>query len=237
MKIEFTPTDVIGRDFPPIPMKKVVPEWYKNLPVDSGEKTAIWYQKTSSLTTGTIKKCVPVMDYMTSGYALRTQTEILLSSLKSSSEQTLYWQHASSDKDTITHHPHAQCPIKIQNESKAYIKLRCGFIIKTPPGYSCIFYQSPYFMHEGVEFFPAVVDTDTYDGEVFFPGYITAGYENITLPPGTPIMSIFPFKREKWESVVCEKSQDSLGEKFKAKQQVWLSDIYRKFFHQTKEYK
>jgi hypothetical protein len=181
---------------------------------------------------------MPVLDYLTSGYVLKTQSEILISSLTKEDEpQEIFWRHASKDSETVSHHPYDQCPVKIQDEKKTYIKFRCGYIIRTPPGYSCLFYQSPYFLNEGIELFPAIVDTDLYDGEIFFPGFVTKNYEHIEIPPGTPMVTVFPFKRENWDHVVSDKILDSSGKSFFAKRQVWINDVYRRFFRQEKEYK
>ena len=237
MKIQFIPTKDIGRDFPPTPMKKNVPDWYKNVSPEIGEKTAAWLQENNSKTNGTIRKCMPVLDFMTSGYALKTQSEILVSVLPAGEGQELRWYHASSESDTVSHHPYDQCPVKIQNEQKTYIKFRCGYIVRTPPGYSCMFFQSPYFMHEGIELFPAIVDTDTYDGEIYFPGFVSKNYSNLSIPAGTPLVTAFPFKREVWEAEISKDSLPSAGKKFTALSQTWLSDIYKNFFRQKKEYK
>ena len=237
MKIEFMPTDANGRDYPPIPMKKAVPNWYKEMPTEVGPRNAAWFQSRDAQTNATIRKCAPVLDYLTSGYVLRNQTEILISSLITEETQEVFWRHACSDKATVSHHPHEQCPVKIQNENKIYVKIRCGFVIKTPPGYSCAFYQSPYFLHEGFEFFPAIVDTDVYDGEIFFPGYVSAGYEHLNFAPGTPLVTVFPFKRESWEGIVHQKPVNSEGDKFTKHKTTWIDEIYRRFVRQEKEYK
>jgi hypothetical protein len=237
MKIQFIPTKEIGRDFPPTPAKKNIPDWYKNIPTEVGEKTAVWFQETQSKTNYTIRKCMPVLDFMTSGYTLKVQSDILVSAFFANESQELRWYHASSEPDTVTHHPHRQCPVKIQGEEKTYIKFRCGYIVKTPPGYSCMFLQSPYFMNEGIELFPAIVDTDTYDGEVLFPGFVTKNYSNLTIPAGTPLVTVLPFKREAWESEVLEEPSPAGGKKFTALSQTWMSDIYKNFFRQDKEYK
>lgn len=238
MKIQFIPTGETGRDFPPTPMKKTVPVWYKSAPMEMGPKTALWFNRENSVTNGTIRKCAPVLDYLTSGYVLRTQTEILISShINKDTSQEIFWRHASNEKDTVSHHPHEQCPVKIQEENKTYIKFRCGYIVRTPPGYSCLFYQSPYFLNEGIELFPAVVDTDVYDAEVFFPGFVTKGFAHINILPGTPLVTVFPFKRDQWEAELVQKAQDANGLKFGSLRQTWLNDVYRKFFRQEKEYK
>jgi hypothetical protein len=100
-----------------------------------------------------------------------------------------------------------------------------------------MFFQSLYFMNEGIELFPAIVDTDTYDGEVLFPGYVTKGYNDLTISAGTPLMTVFPFKRESWESEISKTSEPPGGKRFSAFSYTWLSDVYKNFFRQDKEYK
>lgn len=237
MEIMFYPTSETARDFPPLPMKKTIPDWYKNVPAEFGSKTAEWMVDNNSETPHTIKKCVPVLDYLTSGYTLRTQTEILLSVKNNDGNQALFWKFPSNDQSTVSYHPHSQCPVKIQGEEKVYVKIGCGFVVKTPPGYSCIFYQSPFSMEKGLELFSAIVDTDVYDGEIFFPGYITAGYNHLILPPGAPLITVFPFKRESWNATVSTTIVPASGVRFQKIKRVWLSEVYHRFFRQPKEYR
>jgi hypothetical protein len=70
-------------------------------------------------------------------------------------------------------------------------------------------------MNEGLELFSAIVDTDTYDSEILFPGYISTGVSDVNIPPGTPLMTVFPFKRDSWESEVHKISQPAESPKFK----------------------
>src|SRR5205823_6243427 len=81
------------------------------------------------------------------------------------------------------------------------VKFMNPWIIKTPPGYSCLFMQPvnrmevPFFVLSGV------VETDSYYNEINFPSVsMMRPGTSITLKKGTPIAQIFPFKREDWQS-------------------------------------
>jgi hypothetical protein len=239
MKIEFYPTAKTGRDFPPIPVKKAVPDWYKNVPNEYGPYTAEWFatQGEGQASNGTIKQCTPVLDYLTSGYLLRTQTETLVSAQDGPEEQGFFWKTASHENQSVGHHSHVQCPILIEGQRKTYIKLRGGYAIKTPPGYSCLFYQSTYSMQDKFCLLPAIVDTDTFHSEILFPGYLLKGAGNFVIEPGTPLVTVFPFKRDGWEHEVMDTvltdKETGVGGFYEA----YIAKVYRRFFHQPKIYK
>ena len=239
MKIEFYPTAKVGRDFPPVPVKKAIPEWYKEMPTEYAPYTALWFatEGNGKSSNATIKQCVPVLDYLTSGYLLRAQTETLVSTQDGVGDQGFFWKTASHENQSVSHHEHEQCPILIEGQRKTYIKLRCGYAIKTPPGYSCLFYQSTYAMQDKFKLFPAIVDTDTFHSEILFPGYLLKGAGDFAIEPGTPLMTVFPFKRDSWEHEVMDTvltdEETGIGGFYEA----YVAKVYRRFFHQPKTYK
>jgi hypothetical protein len=239
MKIEFYPTAAVGREFPPIPVKKAIPEWYKNVPNELGPFTATWFSGEGGfrVTNATVKQCVPVLDYLTSGYVIRNQAETLVSVQEDDGQQGFFWRSASHDKNSVGHHGHAQCPVHIEGQKKTYIKLRGGYVVKTPPGYSCLFYQSPYSLNDKFHLFPAIVDTDTFDGEILFPGYMLKGAGDFMLEAGVPLVTAFPFKRDNWTHEVMTEVLDDTNSKIAPKEQSYLSKVYKRFFHKPKEYK
>jgi hypothetical protein len=239
MKIEFFPTAEIGRNYPPVPVKKAIPEWYKNVPSEYGPYTATWFATDGAgqSTNKTIKHCVPVLDYLTSGYILRTQTEILISEAANGDEQGFFWKCASRETKTVSFHSHSQCPVAIEDQKKTYSQFGAGYVIKTPPGYSCLFYQSAYSMQDKLALFPAIVDTDTFGGEIQFPGYLLKGAGDFSIEPGTPLMTVFPFKREGWEHEVINKVVTDDNSGVSDFFETYISKVYKRFFHQPKEYK
>ena len=77
-------------------------------------------------------------------------------------------------------------------------------MIKTPKGYSCLFVPplhnpNPYFTA-----LPAIVDTDSYHGNVNFVFQLNdINWEGV-IPAGTPIVQVLPFKRDNWKSEMQE---------------------------------
>jgi hypothetical protein len=79
-------------------------------------------------------------------------------------------------------------------------KFTSPYVIKTPPGYSCIFTHpfnqvSPFLTLTGV------VDTDMHPLAVQFPFLMLKDWEG-TIKAGTPIVQIIPFKRDDWNHSV-----------------------------------
>lgn len=80
---------------------------------------------------------------------------------------------------------------------------------------------------------PAIVDTDTYDKPINFPGWIV-GNDEVEVQPGTPLIAVLPFKREEWvsEIIVNEKeaTKKTLFDKF-------LNEAYKRFYWSAKSYR
>ena len=75
--------------------------------------------------------------------------------------------------------------------------------IKTPPGYSCLFLPVLNNNDSAFEIIPGIVDTDSFPLEINFP-FILNGYKykapiKFFIKKGTPIVQVFPFKRQKWK--------------------------------------
>jgi hypothetical protein len=236
MDIIFQPTrDHLG-EYPPIPAKKIIPQWYKDLPNEVHKSTAQEMVKNGDNTPFSIKRCVPVLDFLTSGYVLRNQTEIMLSCDDDFDQHVWWFTNSPKDYSTVSFHPHSQCPITIKDSKKSYFKLGTGYRVITPPGYSCLFYQSPYFMEERFTLFPGIVDTDIYDNEVLFPGYMHGKKDSFLIEAGTPLLWVFPFKRDEWNSSVHSEIQKRNNSSFAKKSVNYINDIYKRFFHQRKNY-
>lgn len=204
MKIEFITNNKLALDYyPPIPAKKMIPDWYKDMDLyvnGKGNFNAKTMVEENNQTPFTIKGCIPVRDYLTSGYIIRANADILITPEIFENGNAGYWWKSLGTR--IESHSHSQCPIHINNKKNDYFKIINPFAIKTPKGYSCYFYQPEFFMENRFKLFPAIVDTDGYNMQpVNFPGLITAK-ESFTIKAGDPIMAVFPFKRDDWQSEV-----------------------------------
>lgn len=240
MKIEFITNNELALEyFPPLPAKKMIPDWYKDMTLDiegvNGYDAKQMVQEDNK-TSYTIKGCVPVLDYLTHGYIIRANADILITPDYSQEHnmQGFWWKSFGSEVES---HTHKQCPIHINNKKNDYFKWMNPFAIKTPKGYSCYFYQPEFFMETKYKLFPAIVDTDNYNIQpIHFPGVILSN-ESFLIKAGDPIMAVFPFKRESWESEV-RLLTDKENKKLQSGNPLYMfyNRAYKKMFHVKKNF-
>lgn len=223
MNIKFHSDDPAVVEFFPVqPANKVVPEWYRELDL---------WKKNQYPGKGipTIKHCMPVQDMIMSGYIIFNTYELILHPEKKAGKHEDF-------KVTVPHvpyvggHHHDQCPVTVGDTSKQYFKIVQPWLIRTPPGYSCLIIQPFYQFEERFQLFPAIVDTDTHDLSTELPGYLTSDKE-VKINPGDPLVQVIPFKRDSWE-MSCE-----FQAKKRSKLEFFLGGAYRKIFHNKKEFK
>ena len=88
--------------FPPVPAKKLVPQWYKDL--------GNWHTNQQlGIHMPTVKECTPVVDYITSGYIIPNTYEF---SLQWDEDEVGKLNHHAlcNDQSYIHAHRHEQCP-------------------------------------------------------------------------------------------------------------------------------
>lgn len=237
MKIQFITNDgLIAKHFAVEPIKKAVPEWYKHIPMlidggkDEGVDAYFNLEKNGGKTKRTIRHCVPVLDYLTSGYLIRAVAHIKVKPVYEDDTDVVGLRYYTAQVGSFDLHNHAQCPVKINGEKRTYIKLNNPWLIRTPPGYSTLFYPPFYAMEQRFTLLPAIVDTDKHDTPINFPGYLN-GPDEIDILPGTPIMTVFPFKRESWEmETVLRETQPTVLHRFLTaayKTMSWTKKSYR----------
>lgn len=229
MKIKFSTDNKVALElFPPIPAKKLLPDWYKKAPLHVCELDA----NMNGGTNFSVKGCLPLQDYITHGYILRAPHDVILTPCMRGDTHTFNWRIPTG---SFGIHPHEQCPTQMQNRKNDYIKVMSCWSVETPRGYSSYFYQPEYFLEERFRLFPGIVDTDDYNANsscdpVHFPGVLLAK-ETIVLEAGTPLMVVFPFKREEWVSNV------ELHEPIRHKTvSAFISRGYKKLFHKLKNF-
>lgn len=214
-KIKFQSVDV-AIEFPhPRPASKFVPEWFRKLPgVNSGIET--------------IKKCVPFLDTMTSGYIIVLASDVYF-------DENGFQQISKTEQITT----HLKTQIETFDIPKEYdtqpYKWINFFVTKTPRGYSTLFTHPlnridlPFYSLSGI------VETDKFPIAVNFPFFVKKDFVGM-IPAGTPIIQALPFKRENWKSEVEDK---------KPYRQPWFASImhnppfgfYKKNFWERKSYK
>jgi len=221
MDIRFTSTDPLAvEQFSPKPANKAVPDWYREL--DMWKKNQYPGQGWP-----TVKHCMPVQDMITSGYIILNPYDTVIQPFES--QGITDYTTKSVVADYIKSHDHHQCPVTVGQKARHYFKINQPWIVRTPPGYSCLFVQPFYHFEDRYTLLPSIVDTDLHDLEVSLPGYATTDKE-FKLEVGQPLIQIIPFKRDEWTmSATREPGKRSPIESIVAG--------YRTLFHQKKSFK
>lgn len=215
--------------YPPVPVSKFVPEWYKKTPqffhhVD---------ERTDQEDVPTIKKCVPVLDYLTSGYVIRNAYEVEIR-YSEDNQGILRASNICPAEDYTSGHPFGQAPVLMNGVKNHYFKISNPWMVKTPPGYSCHFYQPFYALNEDFRMFPSIVDTDKHDDAVNFVG--VGLKRNFVIKPGDPLLVVYPFKRDDWKHTF-----EYRDFRQKNRYKFWLKKLwhgtYASFFHSKKKFR
>lgn len=241
MKIEFWPLIEEVKQFPPESAKKCFPTWYKICPASpEGTKekpSAKEMAYTPEIQCSTIKRCPPVQDFLMSGYVIKNFIDIQITQETSLDgiEKVFLYHNKRIGKPYISTHNRNQFPGL--GKKKEVLKLTGVWSIRTPPGYSSLFF--PLFYHNlssSIEFLPAVVDTDMYHNPVSLPFVLRDINPGSTkehfFESGAPAIGVLPFKRDEWKSIVYEFPKDNDPSRIRITTQLY--NVYRKYFRTKK---
>lgn len=202
----------------PKPIKLNIPEWYKKL--------------EHSVTDFTAKGCMPFLDVLSYGYVLSMPTDLSIKhNVEKLNEQTGKKERDSeyqcpiksqpplniNTRDPNSAHPFhptsqlAGSPLIEKNKHLPFYKIYNPWIIKTPPGFSCLFVPP---LNNGDDRFEAVsgiVDTDSYYKEINFPIVINGDkypHLDTVIKKGTPYVQVIPFRRESWKMKISPQTTE-----------------------------
>lgn len=234
MNITFTKiTNDISDDFMPQPASKFLPDWYRNTP---SYKDKPQYQvNTDTQESGTIKrgatikKCMPVFDAMTAGYIVPLPVDIFVT------QQDGHPWYQWSSSNFIEFHGIVQAPTHPMSNGFSYPKFMSPWLIKTPPGYSCLFLQ-PLHRASAFNIIPGVIDTDSYLGAINFPFVLNdLNFEGI-LSAGAPMVQVIPFKRESWKRVWGGQKERDDHVNSQNRLNAQFFNVYKNIWRHKKEY-
>lgn len=234
MEIIFTDTIGVDPEFAPTSASSNLPEWY----VKSKSYVHDKKEAENSMTTATIKRCMPVFDLIVNGYLIYSYVDVFITQpnqiYKGKLKKVPMYQWPSYDP--IHFHAEEQFIDHFKNPGYAIPKWVNAWGIKTPPGYSCIF-SHPKQRDLPFTIFEGIVDTDKYVSPVNFPFTLNDPDFEGLIPAGTPIAQVTPFKRESWKmSLGSDKDRvDALQNSASLKTRFF--DSYKTRFRQVKEYK
>ena len=220
----------------PKPAGKCVPSWYKKM-----SKTAEHLEKTThggtiTAETNTIKHCLPVRDYLTSGYIIPFWSDILIRKDSNGSFVDISPVQRSGEFGFgVGFHGVEQVqgsPIEQFTDTEKLVKFNCPWTVVTPKGYSTLFF-TPFYHESSITILPAIVDTDMYKNPTNFPAIFNG--DECRLHVGEPLTQSLPFKRESWTSSVT--SQDFSSTNMIMGVLQGFDSPYRKWFWQRKRYR
>ena len=250
--IKFIADRPVLKEFWPTPIAAQLPQWWKDMPAYGGFRGTQPNDKqinNEGEYNATIKKCVPILDSLSLGYVLKTDQDIYvkIDPVKDEEGKTTgstfrtIWRGGITNGKQIEGHPFAQAkehPLAKQYPNRDVFKYISPWHIVTPPGYSVLFMPPMNNPNGYFQALSGVVDTDMYTNVVNFPFIVEKEEWEGIIPAGTPVVQVFPFKRESWR-LETEATEDDLST-LNHQQRVfstYISAVYRRFFWQKKDFK
>ena len=187
------------RSFKPVLAKKMQPEWWKKARV---------YIDRQGATTQSIRACPAMDDWMKSGWMIVTQHDIeVINGNNDGVPDTNFkvkTKPHSTKRIASPNHPNQQFhdyqPPGMLGKVKDAFKLRNPWNIITPPGYSTLFLDPFLQSNKFFSVWQGIIDTDTFNvnqdnAQMIFYSKVD---HNFTIPKGTALCQIIPYKRETW---------------------------------------
>lgn len=181
-----------------------LPDWYKMSQSYVGEKE----DKTFLHKRMSIKKCMPVFDFLS--YGLDLHLPFTIFGEGDYPERKVYSNAKDSPYCQLSSHPQEQAqllPVPQDYESQPY-KIDFPYMIESPRGYSAIYVQPMSEFSKNALFIPGLVNTDNYKNQVNFPFLLKKSFKG-QIPAGEQFMKVFFFKRENLEVFYKEYEEGS----------------------------
>ena len=237
LEVKFIAREKLSYDIWPKPVlaSEHKPDWYSQMvPYIGGKMSIVNKANGGSGLNPTLRQCMPVQDLVNAGYHILLPCDVYIDNDARTGEKKVLW--ADSLPSMITGHSLDQIgayPVSEIYDPAPY-KWNNIWIVKTPPGWSCVF-QHPAW-HDDLPFrsLPGLVDTDRHDVPVEFPFLLRRNFTGL-IPKGTPMIQVLPFKREKTKATVTWDKDGSYNAKYHS---FFLNLInkYKKFVRQPKSY-
>ena len=211
----------------PAPATQFIPSWWKEMPPYSTGKFDLQPQPTV-----TAKRCFPLLDGITAGYMVTMWADLLVT--QENGIPLVRWSTTEPVAEAWDWKQSSSYEVP-EGFSKTVFKYLHGWIIETPPGYSCLITHP--IGHPNLPFktLTGIIDTDALTTYANSPFVIKEGFEGI-IEKGTPMFQVIPFKRDSWslEYSVRDKDENFFNtEKLHTK----IVSSYGRFIRKPKEFK
>lgn len=238
MKIKFSaPPFLIEAAANPVPALAAMPEWYKK----SGTGHDDFYPVPHK-SNGTVKKCVPFLDALTTGYTILAAADIFIKGFPDGGSG--YTASSALDEclpnGLIGTHGAAQMgKFKYMDGNHIVLKYQNPFMIETPKGFSCLFtpvLNSFELQSKGLHFLSGIVDSDVYNVPIAFPFLFTNFEKEVIIEKGTPLVQVIPFKKEDWKMSMEPEDEAKIRGQY-AKVTSRFKDSYKRAFWRKSKYR
>ena len=171
---------------PPVPAKTYLPDWFRKLP--AADPVAQGLDDTGL----TVKRCLPFLDAMTTGWVIPLAATVRLRIADGGAQVDAAWDF---DRTLVSNHAMHQVKGNPMGH-RPPCKFHNFWTIATPPGWSCLFVD-PLNRPNGVfQIAAGVVDTDTYRAPIHFPFFATGPDGVHVIEKGSPVAQVIPFRRD-----------------------------------------
>lgn len=213
----------------PTPSSRVVPAWYKDMPLYTRGGTKPELEPGNS----SPKACMPLLDALTAGYMFVTPHDVEVRIYDNPNEPKVeYGYKGPSIIKTRGRDLAGMMPSPNGFTPGIYI-WHTAFEAITPPGYSMLYTHPLNQDHLPFRTSSGIMDTDIYGHSGSIPFSIKIGFEGI-IPKGTPFLQMIPIKRESWKAFNSPIEED---EGVTAIPRTTIRGFYRDNWWQKKEYK
>jgi hypothetical protein len=231
LKITFTPSSPLELGFasPPEPASWHVPEWYKTLAKHERSNSEKHLHPANYIGSDgaavATKQCPPFLDAMTAGYQYVLEQDLHVDIDQENGKPIIWWD---SEAMILDHRPTVELPVPDYHHPIHY-GFKMQWFYETPPGYSVLIthpmnrYDLPFTVQSGI------VESDIWGLPVFIAFFLKRGFRG-TIPKGTPLFQMIPFKRDNWEMEVIDTEEERERHNFAAERRRTRVHGYYKWF-------
>jgi hypothetical protein len=225
--IEFICAEEKGKNVipEPYPARKLIPDWYKKL--------TNYTENDEGMEIPTLKRCPPFLDAMSTGWIIPLAADVTFKVVDNG--RGVSWKSDFFHGNIIEHHNIKQLSTH-PNYPTIPLKFINHWLIRTPPGWSCLFTMPLNRPDDTIELMSGIVETDKHQEYINFPGFLKAREGTFTMNRGHPLMQVIPFKRNFDKTAVVRTMNKNDMDKLRHEQSMrssWAS-LYRDKFWEKK---
>lgn len=183
----------------PAPIKRFVPEWYRQ--AESYWRVEDGMGHGHQMEGEGLKKCMPYMDTLMTGYAILTPYDIFVKS-KEDGTFDISWNSPDSIQSFVAERPKelGSTMPRPAGHHPNHLVWSGVWGFKTPRGYSALLthplnrFDLPFTTTSGI------IDSDEWYAPGNIPFFLKQGFSGV-IPAGTPFVQVIPIKRNSWKMV------------------------------------